>query len=330
MDNLRNIMGLTALSYLPNVGSGEKLLVASPAEETSYIQPNPCLFCIFCYTADHVSHECTRFKSSKEFWMRVLADRRCKNCLRLYHRSETCYNQSFCHISNCKCRDKHSVVLCQRRYAWHQFQTNPFKLNFKSSRGRRISVHHDRYRWFYEGTHKSPIVKPHYRNDQNGINKNQPLKRSTSSPHLQFMEYATVKSQTCQVAQIDASTQTDYSSESRVQKCSCGTQANASVTSMSMQTDVHIPPAVDIFNDTPPVIETEINVAAKIEEEPKNKIQNTNVPHYYSNKVIDNTAAPSQSFPDFLLSTVDSMVSDLKLKAQEKKLRGFAGFPHWR
>ena len=126
-------MGLTAQSCLPNVGYGEKPL-ASPVEEISYIQPNPCLGCVFCYTADHVSHECTRFKNSKGFWMRVLADRRCKNCLRLYHRSDRCFNQSFCHLSDCKRRDKHSVVLCQRRYALHHAQYNHFQPYFHGPR----------------------------------------------------------------------------------------------------------------------------------------------------------------------------------------------------
>ena len=86
-----------------------------------YPQPNPNLFCVFCSTANHNSNECSKYNSSKSFWQRVLADRRCKNCLRLYHRSDKCYSRSYCHFSACKRDDKHNAVLCHLRYRKHQY-----------------------------------------------------------------------------------------------------------------------------------------------------------------------------------------------------------------
>ena len=62
---------------------------------TPYGKPNPSLFCIFCSTAYHHSHERQRYNSSRLFWEKVLVDRRCKNCLRLYHRSDKFFNRSF-------------------------------------------------------------------------------------------------------------------------------------------------------------------------------------------------------------------------------------------
>ena len=90
--------------------------VSSNQPKSPYIQPNPLLFCIFCEVADHFSHECEKFKSSAPFWKKILDDRRCKNCLRLYHRSEKCYNYSFCNVFNCRRKDKHSPVICYLRY----------------------------------------------------------------------------------------------------------------------------------------------------------------------------------------------------------------------
>ena len=90
--------------------------VFSQPSKTPYIQPNPLLFCIFCEVADHFSHECEIFKTSQLFWKKILDDRRCKNCLRLYHRSDKCYNHSFCNVFNCRRKDKHSPVICGLRY----------------------------------------------------------------------------------------------------------------------------------------------------------------------------------------------------------------------
>ena len=102
-------------------------LNAFQSPRTPYPQPNPNLFCVFCATANHNSNECSKYSSSKSFWQRVLADRRCKNCLRLYHRSDKCYSRSYCHFSACKRSDKHNSILCNLRYRTYQqpdFQQN--------------------------------------------------------------------------------------------------------------------------------------------------------------------------------------------------------------
>ena len=85
-----------------------------------YIQLDPTLLCIFCNTGNHMSHNCYIYKSSNLFWEKVLQDRRCKNCLRLYHRSNKCYNKSFCVTFGCRRMDKHSPVLCRAIYAKYQ------------------------------------------------------------------------------------------------------------------------------------------------------------------------------------------------------------------
>ena len=84
-------------------------------------QPNPELFCVVCQTANHHSHECRRYRSSKAFWEKVLQDRRCKNCLRLFHRSNTCFNRSLCNVPECKRKDKHSPIVCSARYSRYQY-----------------------------------------------------------------------------------------------------------------------------------------------------------------------------------------------------------------
>ena len=81
-----------------------------------YVQPNPCFYCIFCDKRNHSSHECEKFKHSEQFWEKVSLDRRCKNCLRMFHRSNKCYDRSFCVFHGCRRYDKHSPVLCHARF----------------------------------------------------------------------------------------------------------------------------------------------------------------------------------------------------------------------
>ena len=81
-----------------------------------HLQPNPRFFCIFCHTANHSSIECQKYASSNEFWQQLLTERRCKNCLRLYHRSDKCFDRSFCYHSTCRRQDKHSPILCHTHY----------------------------------------------------------------------------------------------------------------------------------------------------------------------------------------------------------------------
>ena len=84
------------------------------------------LWCVFCQKSDHSSHFCQRFRSKEEYWAKVLSERRCKNCLRLFHKSDNCYNYSFCRNFGCRRRDKHSPVLCNYNY----FYSNTFPTTF--------------------------------------------------------------------------------------------------------------------------------------------------------------------------------------------------------
>ena len=81
---------------------------------SKYYQPNPHHFCIFCHVLGHSSHSCKKYRDSHSFWVKVLEERRCKNCLRLFHHSNNCFDKSLCKL-NCKRRDKHSSILCYVR-----------------------------------------------------------------------------------------------------------------------------------------------------------------------------------------------------------------------
>ena len=80
-------------------------------------QPNPFLYCVFCHTRNHSSHKCNKFNTNTKFWEKILEERRCKNCLRLFHRSNQCYDRTFCNLVGCRRIDKHSEVLCKIRYS---------------------------------------------------------------------------------------------------------------------------------------------------------------------------------------------------------------------
>ena len=84
------------------------------------------LWCIFCQKSDHNSHFCQRFRSKEEYWEKVLCERRCKNCLRLFHKSDSCYSHSYCRNFGCRRKDKHSPVLCSSNY----FYSNSFPSTF--------------------------------------------------------------------------------------------------------------------------------------------------------------------------------------------------------
>ena len=81
---------------------------------SKYYQPNPHFFCVFCQVSEHSSHACVKYSDSHSFWIKILQDRRCKNCLRLFHHSNNCFDKSLCNF-RCNRRDKHSSVLCYVR-----------------------------------------------------------------------------------------------------------------------------------------------------------------------------------------------------------------------
>ena len=104
--------------------------------QSVYIQPNPRLHCIFCDAGNHSSHECWRFKSSTSFWEKVSVDRRCKNCLRLFHKSNRCFDKSFCLLDTCRRSDKHSPIVCHARYV--KYYLNFYRPNIYSRRDSRV------------------------------------------------------------------------------------------------------------------------------------------------------------------------------------------------
>ena len=76
--------------------------------------------CVFCFKENHESHNCTKFNDNKLFWSKVYLERRCKNCLRQFHFSNSCFDRSFCKLRFCQRKDKHSPVLCKYRYQYFQ------------------------------------------------------------------------------------------------------------------------------------------------------------------------------------------------------------------
>ena len=211
--------------------------------KTPYIQPNPSMFCIFCSTANHHSHECQKYNSSKPFWEKVLVDRRCKNCLRLFHRSDKCFNRSYCRLFGCKRTDKHNSVLCHVRYAKYQkpyFRCeNPWSMgswphisvpHFPKKRQQKVNVN------FNSKYDVGPRNRVNTRNSSNLVNCT-----SNSS------------GDSVAVVKFDAATQTDCvpnrgDFEDKISQC-CQTE-NSLVTT-SMNTALRIHKDTDIFQYFP-------------------------------------------------------------------------------
>ena len=90
---------------------------ASPVSTTS--REDPKKVCVFCRVTDHGSHCCKMYSGGEGFSIHLHKERRCRNCLRLYHKAGTCYDPSFCEIRGCSRSDKHSPVICRQRYMNH-------------------------------------------------------------------------------------------------------------------------------------------------------------------------------------------------------------------
>ena len=229
-------------------------------------QPNPCSYCVFCNTGNHVSHECSRFKNSKMFWKRVLLERRCKNCLRLFHRAEKCYNQSFCHL-DCSRRDKHSSVLCGARYT--QYQQRPIPKSYNHSAKHFATAYHNpRYRWYRDVKGKSfPAYSDEHFSLTNHMIYKSEKQKYIQSPSVSLNRNYKCNSQSCQtevcsVSKRDHSTQTeefDESASSHCKKFSQGSQTENLAVTTSIQTEIYIPPFMDI--PPPPPIEKVLGIA---------------------------------------------------------------------
>ena len=86
-----------------------------------YVEPqdmslNPKYHCVFCQNKKHSSHLCKKFKRNEEFYDVVVKQKRCKNCLKQFHRSEQCFDDNYCVIKNCSRTDKHSPCVCRHRF----------------------------------------------------------------------------------------------------------------------------------------------------------------------------------------------------------------------
>ena len=86
-----------------------------------YVEPqdkslNPKYHCVFCQDKRHSSHLCKKFKRNEEFYDVVVKQKRCKNCLKQFHRSEQCYDDKYCAIKSCNRKDKHSPCVCRQRF----------------------------------------------------------------------------------------------------------------------------------------------------------------------------------------------------------------------
>ena len=93
-------------------------------KDIKYVEPknqhlNPKYQCVFCNSRRHSSHLCrkyTAYNGNEQFYNLVVKERRCKNCLRQFHQSDRCLDDSFCTIESCKRKDKHSPCVCRKRF----------------------------------------------------------------------------------------------------------------------------------------------------------------------------------------------------------------------
>ena len=46
----------------------------------------------------------------------MVKQKRCKNCLKQFHRSEHCFDDNYCVIKSCSRTDKHSPCVCRQRF----------------------------------------------------------------------------------------------------------------------------------------------------------------------------------------------------------------------
>ena len=95
------------------------------ANHFKYVEPkngnlNPKYNCVFCTSRGHSSHLCRKYNSNEQFYHQVVEEKRCKNCLRQFHQSNRCLDDSFCAIKSCTRKDKHSPCVCRKRFPQQQ------------------------------------------------------------------------------------------------------------------------------------------------------------------------------------------------------------------
>lgn len=325
--------------------------------EKPYPQPNPRLYCIFCNSANHSSNECRKYKSSKMFWKQVLDERRCKNCLRLFHKADRCYNESFCHLRACRRIDKHSEILCNVRYInyhYHprvqkRYSNNIFVQNEVSMRPPYISRQHNGEsssnalaRSSYHGR-----ILPVQKTNRGEICQNSQSYSSSISNNLcdqgsQTTNYVStavsnVSTQTCEFQNPEK-----LSPKVMVTK-GCQTE-NKSFVEGSAQTRVFIPPSEHIYNEIPAAMVGKVNFASigyVIKKEARvissdakkcDKLINCDPP---SIRNVSSDANDHLRFTEGSHSTqspIDPLMSltNVVAKAREEAMKGFRNFPRWK
>ena len=227
------------------------------------IQPNPCLYCIYCNSANHSSHQCERFKNSTKYWEKVSVDRRCKNCLRLYHKSNKCYDRSFCFLNTCNRLDKHSPTLCHARYVKYYYNTNGHNLSKRNSRFGGMLSHQKfmsskinynilpKTRSFeqshsYSFLSRKPSNSRMYMNENDSSSSNHTSKVKGNSQPENLPSFAPGVNMSTQTLEMEKSEDINFKKTNSI-----GCQTESCLVDVSVQTRVIIPASQRIYNDIP-------------------------------------------------------------------------------
>ena len=317
----------------------------------SYVQPNPVLMCVFCFTANHASHECERFQSPKKFWEILLLERRCQNCLRFYHKSHKCFDQTFCNLKGCRRFDKHSPVLCHARYVRNLHQFNGYKHFYKSKM--RVNVAEYYHPQPFNSKKSSHHLHPNIHNSEPlplynhrrrckklaGRSKHR-CNFKSSSDNVYVPETQVHAKNTVNVSTQTLDLKRDVAMESKMSQCSAKEKILVSV---SVQTEVNIPPFVDVNRDSPDDFVELVDesgsrsIIKKDDYEKRNNYEYMDVPSATCTKnlypdVKKPAAAENLSYPEVKQPTADPFdsISEVVAKAREQAIKGFRNFPHWK
>ena len=225
---------------------------------SKYLQPNPYYFCVFCGVTGHSSHICDRHYDSRSFWIKVLEERRCKNCLRLFHHSKDCFDKSLCYF-NCKRRDKHSSILCYVRDRLNENYSGYSSISNTSpkrcSRSNLSEFSHAMGDYYFD--HQSFKKLGRNKTSKSWESKMNKGRTKNAASHSQSSQ-----SDITSVSKANASTQTEeLSTEFLVDKVSQSCQTDFTrITSVNVQTSVDVPStletdtelSVDVIKPTTP------------------------------------------------------------------------------
>ena len=220
----------------------------------SYVEPrnpllNPEFHCVFCNTKRHSSHSCRKFRSNEEFYHEVVKQRRCKNCLRQFHRSDYCFNDSFCTLPHCHRKDKHSPSVCRKRFSnkndkshrpsiWSELYKKHF--SNKNDESRRPSIWSELYKQNYSNKNNDESSRPSvwselYKKNVTRFRKNPQLSIQQKSSSTQCLTVSTLKSE--ETNHISQGTQTDerycYSSGNSPSRYHCSEAILSSISSVN-------------------------------------------------------------------------------------------------